>query len=178
VKVAWLPDFLNARLEHSAANLRTNLEGLRSDDSAVHEQAIERIKAGIFAALPQAMFVLMPVFALLLKLVYLFKRRLYMEHLIVALHSHAFLFAVLLLGVVLAMLKAWIAPHAAWAGHLLGWFELALALWVPVYLLLMQKRVYRQGWPMTVIKYLLVGWCYSWLVVFAVFGAFLLGAVH
>ena len=38
------------------------------------------------------MFVLIPLFALLLKLFYVFRRRLYMEHLIVALHSHAFLF--------------------------------------------------------------------------------------
>lgn len=44
------------------------------------------------------MFVLMPMFALLLKLVDLFHRRLYMEHLIVALHRCAFLFPSLLPG--------------------------------------------------------------------------------
>jgi hypothetical protein len=30
----------------------------------------------------------------------------------------------------------------------------------------MQKRVYRQGWFMTTVKYWCVGWCYSVLVVF------------
>ena len=33
-----------------------------------------------------------------------------------------------------------------------------------ILLLLMQKRVYGQGWPMTTVKYLVVGWIYAWLV--------------
>lgn len=38
------------------------------------------------------MFVLVPVCALLLKLFYMFRRRLYTKHLIAALYSHAVLF--------------------------------------------------------------------------------------
>ncbi len=178
VHVSWLPGFMNAKLDHSLGNLRENMRGLNSHDLDVRDQAIERIKAGIFGALPQTMFILMPVFALLLKLLYLFKRRLYMEHLIVALHSHAFLFALLLLGALLALLKAWIAPHAAWLGQGLGWLETALSIWAPVYLLLMQKRIYRQGWPMTIVKYLVIGWCYLWLLGFFVMGALALGLAH
>ena len=177
-RVSWLPEFMNARLAHAAANLRANIKGWKSGNAEEREQATERVKAGIFGALPQTMFILMPAFALLLKLFYVFKRRLFMEHLIVALHSHAFLFATVLLWVLLALLKAWISPHAAWAGHLLGWLEFALAIWAPVYLLLMQKRVYRQGWPMTVIKYLMIGWCYTWLLGFALVSAVMMGAVH
>ena len=54
--------------------------------------------------------VLLPVFALMLKIVYAFKRRLYMEHLIVALHSHAFLCLTLLLLFVANLLERWFAP--------------------------------------------------------------------
>lgn len=43
------------------------------------------------------MFVLLPLFALLLKLVYIDKRRRYTEHLVFALHLHAFWFAAALL---------------------------------------------------------------------------------
>lgn len=178
VEIAWLPGFMNTKLNHSVDNLRENIRGLNSTDPAVKDQAIERMKAGIFGALPQTMFVLMPMFALLLKLFYLFKRRLYMEHLIVALHSHAFLFVIVLLECVLVLLKAWIEPHAAWAGQLLTWLEVALGLWAPVYLLLMQKRVYRQGWLMTSIKYLAIGWCYMWLLGYALAGALVLGISH
>jgi len=31
---------------------------------------------------------------------------------------------------------------------------------MPLYLLLMQKRVYAQGWPMTLLKYCVLGFCY------------------
>ncbi|MFC4765718.1 DUF3667 domain-containing protein [Dyella koreensis] len=175
--VAWLPEFANARLAHATANLKANLAGI-SQGGAAKDEAIERIKAGLFGVLPQTMFLMMPLFALLLKLVYLFKRRLYMEHLIVALHSHAFLFLTLLLAVVVALLKAWIEPHAAWAAYPLRWIEWGLALWAPVYLLWMQKRIYRQGWAMTIFKYLLVGWCYTWLLGSALGIAVMLGITH
>ena len=105
---------------------------------------------------------LLPIFALMLKLAYVFKRRLYMEHLIVALHSHAFLStAVLLLAL------ATLARSALGEGVLhsaLGWVELALGLWMPLYLLIMQKRVYRQGWILTLLKYSLLGTAYSVLI--------------
>lgn len=176
-RIAWLPEFANARLAHAGTNLNANIDGI-NQGGAAKDEAIERIKAGLFGVLPQTMFLMMPLFALLLKLVYIFKRRLYMEHLIVALHSHAFLFLALLLAVVVALLKAWIEPHAAWAGHPLRWIEWGLALWAPVYLLWMQKRIYRQGWPMTVFKYLLVGWCYAWLLGSALGIAAVLGITH
>jgi hypothetical protein len=35
---------------------------------------------------------------------------------------------------------------------------------MPIYLLLMQKRVYRQGWIMTLIKYGVLGGCYMVLL--------------
>ncbi len=146
-----------------AANDWLNVQIGRADENLQRVQNEPRLLVETFLqTLPQTFFVLLPLFALLLKFAYLFKRRLYMEHLIVALHSHAFLcLAVLLLvgadaardqfdgGVV----------HAA-----LGWFERGLALWMPLYLLLMQKRVYRQGWIMTSLKFVLIGIAYSVLL--------------
>ena len=63
----------------------------------------------VMGRVPAMMFFLLPVFALLLKLTYWFKRRLYMEHLIVALHSHAFLCAGLLVVLLLAVVAAGLA---------------------------------------------------------------------
>ena len=42
---------------------------------------------------------------------------------------------------------------------------------MPVYLLLMQKRVYAQGWPMTLLKYFVLGTCYMILLGFAISAA-------
>lgn len=173
VKVSWLPDFLNLRLNRAISHMHDNLAAISGPGD--HAAAKERLVGQFFSALPGAMFVMLPAFALLLKVVYLFKRRLYVEHLIVALHSHAFLFLSLLLGTLVHLLGAVLKPHAPWLAGPLNLLVAGLWLWAPTYLLIMQKRVYRQGWPMTVLKYLFVGWCYCWLLAIAFLGAGVLG---
>jgi hypothetical protein len=128
------------------------------------------LKNAIFSTAPTTLFILVPVFALLLKILYLFKRRLYMEHVVVALHSHAFLCLNVLLLVVNSNLQDWLAPASGLLHTLFGIVEFALAAWIPIYLLLMQKRVYGQGWPMTLIKYSLLGFCYVILLSFGMAG--------
>jgi hypothetical protein len=51
-------------------------------------------------------------------------------------------------------------------------------VWLPIYLLLMQKRIYRQGWGMTIVKFWLIGGCYFWLLAFALSMAAVLGLTH
>ncbi|MHA6204748.1 DUF3667 domain-containing protein [Dyella soli] len=177
VHVTWLPDGINASLNRSIAHASANFKGFTEGGEAGVE-ARERVVAGTFAVLPQTLFLVMPLFALLLKLVYLFRRRLYMEHLIVALHSHAFLFLALLLGMLLLTLRSWLVPHAGWVGPPITLACWALLIWAPIYLLVMQKRVYRQGWFMTTVKYLFVGWCYMWLLSIALGIAMLFGFAH
>lgn len=177
VAISWLPDFANRHLQVMAVQLHANIDALSSDDPAIKTRAIERFKAGAFGVLPQTMFVLMPIFALLLKLLYLFRRLLYIEHLIVVLHSHAFLFLSLLLGTGIYLLSTWLTPYAGWIHTPLHWLIVGLCIWAPIYLLIMQKRIYRQGWPMTILKYWVIGWCYSWLLGMALGVAGLFGFV-
>jgi hypothetical protein len=56
--------------------------------------------------------------------------------------------------------------------------QFAMWAWIPIYLLIMQKRVYRQGWPMTILKYWLIGSVYFWLLFLALLIAFLIGIAH
>lgn len=158
----------SVRLDHALQELD---ERVRS--AARHPEQRQAMLASFFRTLPQAMLVLLPIFALLLKFAYLFKRRLYIEHLIVALHSHAFLFLVLLLtsGISLAV-HTW--PILA---KPFGFVAAALWLWLPIYLLLMQKRVYRQGWTLTLLKFCFLGTAYVILVTFTVLGAAVAGAL-
>jgi len=178
VQIAWLPDVVNGRLTAFMQQIRNNWHTYKHGDPAASAEAKQRMISGVFSVLPATMFVLMPLFALMLKLFYVFRRRLYMEHLIVALHSHAFLFLWLLLCTLLAMLANWLEPHALWTTYPLNWLERILVLWAPIYLLLMQKRVYRQGWPMTLLKFWFVGWCYFWLLTLALMIAAALGMAH
>jgi len=160
----WLPAFANRWINAQVAHAENNISRMQQDPSL--------FKDAILSAVPSTLFVLLPVFALMLKVLYLFKRRLYMEHLIVALHSHAFLCLTLLLAL-LAMALRDALPAAATALHgLLGWVVGLLFAWMPVYLLLMQKHVYRQGWTMTLLKYCVLGFSYVVLLSFgAVFTA-------
>ncbi|MGH8026787.1 MAG: DUF3667 domain-containing protein, partial [Pseudoxanthomonas sp.] len=159
VKIDGLPDFANDWLNRKLANMQENGErmGMRAD---AWFQAF-------MSSLPSALFLLVPVFALMLKLAYLFKRRLYMEHLVIALYSHVFLLMALTAMFVLMALSDWVQPHAYWLAIVLNIATVALLLWMPLYLLLMQKRVYGQGWPMTLFKYGVVGFVYYILLTFA-----------
>jgi hypothetical protein len=100
-------------------------------------QKVEQILAGTLRYGPYAMFALLPAFALLLKLLYLGRRRryparprLYGEHLVFAAHNHAFLFVA---GTLL-----YVVPT--------GWVRGALALWAVVYLAWSMRAAYGGSW--------------------------------
>ena len=158
VRVSWLSDGLNARLNRTLQHMRGNMEDMNKDPG--------RMLAGFFAVLPQTLFVLMPLFAVLLKGCYMLKRRLYMEHLLVALHSHAFIFLSVLVILGLGLLGG-LAEGRPWVSASLGWLTALAWAWLFLYLFLMQKRVYGQGWIMTFIKYGVVGISYSIILSFA-----------
>ena len=146
-------------LERQARRIEQNLPRIQQDPGLV--------KAVFMGSVPSTLFVLVPLFALLLKLFYLDAGRVYLEHLVVALYSHAFLCVALLGQFALMALDHWITPHLPGAGVAVGLLALLLWLWMPAYLLLMQKRVYRQGWPLTTLKFALIGGLYSAVLVLA-----------
>lgn len=156
-RIDGLPDALNAKLNEQYGRAKENIKRIQEDPNL--------LKDAFLSTVPTTLFVLLPLFALLLKLAYLFKKRLYMEHLIVALHSHAFLCGALLVVVLLDMGADWVSA-LPWLSGAMGWVEVAMIAWMPVYLLLMQKRVYRQGWFMTLLKYGVLGTAYLVLVSF------------
>ena len=145
-----LPAFANGWLNQMAGRAQENLARIQQDPKLLIDAWM--------SALPSTLFLLLPLFAVLLKIAYLFKRRLYMEHFIVALHSHAFLCFALLLVLILNGL-AGVTP-SPWMHAPLEWMKVALIVWMPLYVLLMQKRVYGQGWIMTTLKYSVLGLTY------------------
>ena len=151
-----LPDFANDWLNEQAQHTKDNIKRYQENPN--------QFKDAVLSAVPSTLFLLLPVFALMLKLAYAFKRRLYMEHLIVALHSHAFLCLALLLQFALAALERGLAPTPGALRSGFNLLQAALWTWMPLYLLLMQKRVYGQGWPMTLLKYFVLGICYVTLL--------------
>lgn len=122
-------------------------------------------------AAPSALFLLVPVFALLLRIAYLFTGRVYLEHLVVALYSHIFLLIMLTLAFVLSAANSWVASTAG--SLVLRACSAAVMVWMPLYLLLMQKRVYGQAWWLTLLKYLVVGTIYFMMLLVATMLVFL-----
>ncbi|KGQ18048.1 putative membrane protein [Lysobacter dokdonensis DS-58] len=154
--VDWLPDAGNKKLNDMAGHLRDNVHRGEKDPNL--------IKDAVLSTVPTALILMLPLFALMLKIAYAFKRRLYMEHLIVALHSHAFLCLALLVMFGLMALQDSVGAMASPLHSLIKLGEVALGIWMPLYLLIMQKRVYGQGWTMTLLKYCVLGLCYSVLL--------------
>lgn len=152
VQVDGLPDAANEWFSRQADRMGGNIRRIQQDPNL--------FKRALFGAIPSTLFVMLPLFAFLLCPLYLFKRRLYMEHLIVALHSHAFLSLALLLIVFVTGLGRWLSESHPLASALCNWLRIALIAWMPLYLLLMQKRVYGQGWPMTLLKFYVIGLTY------------------
>lgn len=156
IALSWLPGFANRWVNQQVGHGKDNIARLQKEPSL--------FKDAVLSALPSTLFVLLPIFALMLKIAYLFKRRLYMEHLIVALHSHAFL-CLALLGIFASMTLGKVLPAVSVFTTLIN---VLILLWMPVYLLLMQKRVYGQGWMMTLAKYGALGICYTVLLTLGV----------
>ena len=129
-------------------------------------------------SVPTALFLLVPVFALLLKLAYLGSGRVYLEHLVVALYSHAFLCLALLGEMLLSLLADWTSTFVPLVAAGMGMVALALWLWMPTYLLLMQKRVYGDGWVATLLRFGAIGTVYSVMMLLAAVVVLLLSLVR
>jgi hypothetical protein len=111
------------------------------------------------------MFVLLPVVALLFKFWYLFARRYYIEHLIFAMHNHSFMFVSLILILLLNIAGGWFADSGLTLAKSIGtWLIVALSVWMPVYMLISLRHVYRQNWFLTLVKFSLIGLSYVTLL--------------
>ena len=110
--------------------------------------------AALLGDIPKMMFFLLPAFAVALKLLYLRRKRLYVEHLIFLLHVHAFAF------LLLAPLML-IHPD---------WLLVLVSLILPVYVYAAMRVVYKQGWVKTFIKFTLLAFGYVLLLSLCIAG--------
>jgi hypothetical protein len=156
----FLSDESNKKLEKFSKDFSVKAEqAFISDRGPVTEEVISK--------LPQLMFILLPLFAVLLKVVFIFSKHLYMEHLTVALHSHSFIFVILLLSAMLDGLYGFFIPKSPDIANFIETTASAILVWIPVYLFIMQKRVYKQGYFITFIKYAIIGVMYSVMILAA-----------
>jgi len=114
------------------------------------------------------MFLLLPVYALILKLLYNRRDWYYTEHLVFGLHTHAFVFITFTIARLLSVLSG----EAVWAQALAA----LLILYAPFYTLIAQKHVYRQRWLKTIVKSFLLGNIYGFVLFLGALVTLLLAA--
>jgi len=151
--ISWMPDFVNDWVNDEIEESPQKGKEIEANPNLILDK--------IFDVFPVTMFILLPLAALLLKFWYLFAGKYYIEHLILALHNHSFLFVVFLLIMVLNSLSGWREPtEEGWITTAANIFNVTMVAWVPVYFLLSLKRVYQQSWTMTVVKYCVISLSY------------------
>jgi hypothetical protein len=140
------------------------------------EAACEKIEEDSGASLPRAtldnipimMLVFIPLVAALMRVLYLFARRKYVEHLVFFLHIHALFFVTAILWLILSQ-SVNLVPWLRWPVMLVN-----LVLWVyfPVYLYRAMRHVYGQGHLLTSIKYVSLGFGYFVALLITLIGLF------
>jgi len=118
--------------------------------------------ATLFSNLPYMMLCCIPLFAFVLKILYTRRHIFYIDHLVYALHIHTFAYT----GVMLIVLATIGLNHIA-PGTITGWIIALLWMAFVVQIFLSIRRVYRQGWFISIFKFLFGGFAYLIVLVSA-----------
>jgi hypothetical protein len=116
----------------------------------------------LFSNLPYMMLCCIPLFALVLKVLYMRRRIFYVDHLIYALHIHTFFYA----GVMLIVL-ATIGLNRVAPGAIAGWLIALLWIAFVTQIFFSIRFVYRQSWFFSIFKFLFGGLVYLMVLVSA-----------
>ena len=131
-------------------------------------EALNKLLEGLFHRLPYLLFVSLPLFAFILKLVYMRRKQFYFsDHGVFTIHLYVFSFILLLIVFGLDKLK-----------DLTGWSFLStiiafLFLWMVFYLYFAMHNFYKQGWGKTFLKFMIVAFM-SLIMMVILFAFFLL----
>jgi hypothetical protein len=156
-------------------------EGLSPDVRTRLEAACRRVEDETAAPFgrefadnfPVMMLVFIPIVAAIMKVLYAFSRRKYVEHLLFFVHAHTFFFLIALPTVALWGLTAWV-PALEIPILIVG-----AAAWVLflTYLYLAMREVYAQGHALTAVKYVVLGGSYFLAALLTLLGGVIVTAL-
>lgn len=147
IEIGWLSDA-------EEAEINTKLQYLADNPKILVQRLV--------SLAPQMMLLMLPFWALFLKLIYIFNRHYYLEHLAVALHTHAFL----LMSITgLTILSVSMSSLTTLTGNpqfveIADWLETSILVWMATYMLITQKLFYQQGWWKTLFKFMVCSLAY------------------
>ncbi len=128
-----------------------------------HGTNLQLFAKTLISNLPYMVLCCIPLFAFVLKILYVRRKVFYIDHLIYALHIHSFTYLGIMLIVAATIGLGHIVPNAL-AGWIIGllWLTFAALIFLSI------RRVYRQNWFFTIFKFFLGGFVYL-MVLFVAF---------
>jgi len=121
----------------------------------------------LFSNLPYMMLCCIPLFAFVLKVLYVRRRVFYIDHLIYALHIHTFLYTSVMLIVLVTVGLDRTIP-----GTFAGWLIALLWIAFVIQIFLSIRYVYRQGWFLSTLKFFIGGFIYMIVLFLALAATF------
>jgi len=141
IDIPW-KDFLGERIGARALN---------SCQTAFSDNGVSLIES-FLDNLPIMMFFCVPLLAVFMKGLYIFKKRKYVEHLMFLFHTHSFVFALAILTVLIVRVTE---PFPEFEDNI-GLLLTGIWLYAAIYIYVALGRVYHQGMLMTSIKMLML----------------------
>ena len=138
------------------------IEGRAKEKMGEHGTKMGLFISTLFSNLPYMMLCCIPLFALVLKVLYLRRHIFYIDHLIYALHIHTFFYTAVMLIVL-----ATIGLNRFASGPIAGWMIAFLWIGFVTQIFLSIRFVYRQGWFISIFKFLFGGFVYFIVLVLA-----------
>ena len=120
-----------------------------------HGTNLQLFAKTLISNLPYMMLCCIPLFALVLKILYIRRHIFYIDHLIYALHIHSFAYVATIL-----IILTTIGLNRVAAGEFAGWIIAVLWLTFAVQIFLSIRRVYRQSWVISIFKFIFGGFVY------------------
>ena len=138
------------------------IEGRAKEKMGEHGTKMGLFISTLFSNLPYMMLCCIPLFAFVLKVLYIRRPLFYIDHLIYALHIHTFFYAGIMLIVLATIGLTRFAP-----GAIAGWLIALLWIAFVAQIFLSIRYVYRQGWFFSIFKFLFGGFVYLIVLVLA-----------
>jgi len=154
--------FLN---DQANANLRTVMSAqAEANLNTLTEDPIDFAR-GYLEYITVFMLLMIPLLALIQKLIYIRTGHYYVEHLVLTLHNHAFIIFVVFVTSLTGMVEESQIPIL---NTLFGLLGTAIVIWMWVYLFLSLKNYFQQGYGITLLKYITTTILYGFALSFGI----------
>lgn len=136
-------------------------QGFRASDPAYQRE----LGRNFVSAIPKMLLFCLPAFALLTRVLFRHSGQVYLQHLVLALHFHTFIFIFLMFRDGWAFLAG-----VAGLDSVREMLLFAAKAWLTVYPLLMLRRLFGNSWPKTILKTIILALTYGLLLGLAFLG--------